>query len=172
MLQTDDRQHLVWCGLNDEGRELAALLGDSCVLIEGSDTEDKRIERETAWRTGQVKVLISKPSIFGFGMNWQHCSNQAFVGVNDSYEGFYQAVRRSWRFGQRRTVNIHVFASNQDGAVVANIKRKQAAADEMYAQMSADTLDAVRESVLGARKNTNDYNASRRVSVPSFLVSA
>ena len=61
---------------------------------------------------------------------------------------------------------------NQDGAVVANIKRKQQAADEMYAQMSADTFDAVRESVLGARKNTNDYNASRRVAVPSFLVAA
>jgi hypothetical protein len=102
-------------------------------------------------------------------MNWQHCANQAFVGINDSYEGFYQAVRRSWRFGQMREVNIHVFASNQDGAVVANIRRKQAAAEEMATSMAAETLAAVRESVLGAIKDTNIYRPDRRISIPSFL---
>jgi len=166
-----DEPWIVWCDLNDEGDMLERAI-DGCVQVAGADDNDTKERRMVGFSTGQHRVLISKQKICGWGMNWQHCSNQAFVGVNDSYEGFYQAVRRSWRFGQRRTVNIHVFASNQDGAVVANIKRKQAAADEMYAQMSADTLDAVRESVLGARKNTNDYNASRRVSVPSFLVSA
>jgi len=164
-----DEPWIVWCDLNDEGDMLERAI-DGCVQVAGADDNDTKERRMVGFSTGQHRVLISKQKICGWGMNWQHCSNQAFVGVNDSYEGFYQAVRRSWRFGQRRTVNIHVFASNQDGAVVANIKRKQAAADEMYAQMSADTLDAVRESVLGARKNTNDYNASRRVSVPSFLV--
>ncbi len=166
-----DEPWIVWCDLNDEGDMLERAI-DGCVQVAGADDNDTKERRMVGFSTGQHRVLISKQKICGWGMNWQHCSNQAFVGVNDSYEGFYQAVRRSWRFGQRRTVNIHVFASNQDGAVVANIKRKQAAADEMYAQMSADTLDAVRESVLGARKNTNDYNASRRVSVPSFLVAA
>lgn len=116
--------------------------------------------------------MISKASILGWGLNFQHCANQAFVGVNDSYEGFYQAVRRSWRFGQKRQVNVHVFASNQDGAVVANIKRKQAAAEAMASAMAAETLGAVRESVLGATKDTNSYNPSRSIAVPSFLVAA
>ena len=166
-----DEPWIVWCDLNDEGDMLERAI-DGCVQVAGADDNDTKERRVVGFSTGQHRVLISKQKICGWGMNWQHCSNQAFVGVNDSYEGFYQAVRRSWRFGQRRTVNIHVFASNQDGAVVANIKRKQAAADEMYAQMSADTLEAVRESVLGARKNTNDYNAVRRIYVPSFLVAA
>ena len=166
-----DEPWIVWCDLNDEGDMLERAI-DGCVQVAGADDNDTKERRMVGFSTGQHRVLISKQKICGWGMNWQHCSNQAFVGVNDSYEGFYQAVRRSWRFGQRRPVNIHVFASNQDGAVVANIKRKQAAADEMYAQMSADTLESVRESVLGARKNTNDYNASRRIAVPSFLVVA
>ena len=166
-----DEPWIVWCDLNDEGDMLERAIPGS-VQVAGSDDNDTKERRMVGFSTGQHRVLISKQKICGWGMNWQHCAHQAFVGVNDSYEGFYQAVRRSWRFGQRRPVNIHVFASNQDGAVVANIKRKQQAADEMYAQMSADTLDAVRESVLGARKNTNDYNASRRVAVPSFLVAA
>ena len=113
--------------------------------------------------------MISKASILGWGLNFQHCANQAFVGVNDSYESFYQAVRRSWRFGQKRPVHIHVFASNQDGAVVANIKRKQDAAEEMAAEMADETLGAVRESVLGATKDTNSYNPARRIALPSFL---
>ena len=166
-----DEPWIVWCDLNDEGDMLERAIPGS-VQVAGSDDNDTKERRMVGFSTGQHRVLISKQKICGWGMNWQHCAHQAFVGVNDSYEGFYQAVRRSWRFGQRRPVNIHVFASNQDGAVVANIKRKQQAADEMYAQMSADTFDAVRESVLGARKNTNDYNASRRVAVPSFLVAA
>ena len=166
-----DEPWIVWCDLNDEGDMLERAIPGS-VQVAGSDDNDTKERRMVGFSTGQHRVLISKQKICGWGMNWQHCAHQAFVGVNDSYEGFYQAVRRSWRFGQRRPVNIHVFASNQDGAVVANIKRKQAAADEMYAQMSADTLEAVRESVLGARKNTNDYNAVRRIYVPSFLVAA
>ena len=131
MVQADDRQHLVWCGLNDEGRELAALLGESCVLIEGSDSEEKRIEREAAWRTGQVKVLISKPSIFGFGMNWQHCSQVVFLGLGDSYEQYYQAIRRCWRFGQTNAVNVSIVVSDAEQAIAENVKRKEKEATEM-----------------------------------------
>ena len=86
-----------------------------------------------------------------------------------NYTWFYQAVRRSWRFGQKRPVHIHVFASNQDGAVVANIKRKQEAAQAMAEAMSRETLAAVRESVLGSKKDTNDYAPARPIVLPSFL---
>jgi len=159
---------VVWCDLNDEGDMLERAIPGS-VQVAGADDNDTKERRMVDFSAGRARVLISKQKICGWGMNWQHCAQQAFVGVNDSYEGFYQAVRRSWRFGQKRQVNIHVFASNQDGAVVANIRRKQAAAEEMATAMAAETLSAVRESVLGATKDTNAYRPERRISVPSFL---
>jgi len=163
---------LIWCDLNDEQDALERQFGDLAFSVRGASCEEEKEAAVAGWLRGDRPVMISKASILGWGLNFQHCANQAFVGVNDSYEGFYQAVRRSWRFGQKRTVNIHVFASNQDGAVVANIKRKQAAAEEMAAAMASETLGAVRESVLGATKDTNSYNASRSIAVPSFLVAA
>lgn len=159
---------IVWCDLNDEGDLLERSIPGS-VQVAGADDNDIKESRMVGFSTGIHRVLISKHKICGWGMNWQHCANQAFVGVNDSYEGFYQAVRRSWRFGQNRPVNIHVFASNQDGAVVANIRRKQAAYGEMAAAMAAETLGAVRESVLGATRDTNAYRPDRKIALPAFL---
>jgi len=159
---------IVWCDLNDEGDALEKAIPGS-VQVAGADDNDTKEARMLAFSSGKSRVIVTKQRIAGWGMNWQHCANQAFVGVNDSYEGFYQSIRRSWRFGQTRTVNVHVFASNQDGAVVANIKRKQAAADEMSAAMSSETLAAVRDSVLGATKDSNEYAAGRRIQLPGFL---
>ncbi len=168
MVNADDQPWIVWCDLNDEGDMLERAIPDS-VQVAGTDDNNTKESRMVGFSTGQHRVIISKQKICGWGMNWQHCAHQAFVGVNDSYEGFYQAVRRSWRFGQKRPVSIHVFASNQDGAVVANIKRKQDAALEMSDAMSAETLDSVREFVFGARKDTNKYAPACRIVLPSFL---
>jgi hypothetical protein len=168
LVNSDDQPWVVWCDLNDEGDMLERAIAGS-VQVAGADDNDTKERRMVDFAAGRARVLVSKQKICGWGMNWQHCANQAFVGINDSYEGFYQAVRRSWRFGQMREVNIHVFASNQDGAVVANIRRKQAAAEEMATSMAAETLAAVRESVLGAIKDTNIYRPDRRISIPSFL---
>lgn len=93
----------------------------------------------------------------------------AFVGVTDSFEAYYQAVRRCWRFGQRRPVDVHVFSSSAEGAVVANLKRKEMDAKAMADAMSAETLDAVRSSVHGSKKESNPHNAHKRIIVPSFL---
>ena len=168
LVNADDQPWIVWCDLNDEGDMLEKAIADA-VQVAGADDNDTKESRMVGFSAGNHRVLVSKQKICGWGMNWQHCARQAFVGVNDSYEGFYQAIRRSWRFGQNRPVEIHVFASNQDGAVVTNIKRKQAAAAEMSAAMSAETLSAVRESVLGSTKDTNEYAARRRIAIPSFL---
>jgi hypothetical protein len=168
LVNADDQPWVVWCKLNPEGDALARAI-NGAVQVAGADDNDVKEQRMLDFAAGRSRVMISKGSIAGFGLNWQHCAAQAFVGVDDSYEMFYQSVRRSWRFGQKRPVNIHVFASNQDGAVVANIKRKQAAAEEMSAAMSAETLAAVRDSVLGATKDTNSYNTARRIVLPAFL---
>lgn len=113
--------------------------------------------------------MIAKPSIMGWGINAQHCARMAFVGVTDSFEAYYQAVRRCWRFGQRRDVHVHVFASSSEGAVVANLKRKERAATEMAESLSQETRDAVRQEVTGTTRQTNIHNASQRVTVPAFL---
>ncbi len=171
LVNSDSAPWIVWCDLNDEGDMLEKAIPGS-VQVAGSDDNDIKEARMVGFSAGQHRVLISKQKICGWGLNFQHCANQAFVGVNDSYEGFYQAIRRSWRFGQKRPVHIHVFASNQDGSVVANIKRKQDAAQDMAAKMASETLAAVRDSVLGARKNTNEYAAGNRVSIPAFLATS
>jgi hypothetical protein len=94
-------------------------------------------------------VLVTKPTIAGFGMNWQHCRNVAFAGLSDSYEQFYQAIRRCWRFGQKEDVSVHIVTSENEGSVVANIRRKDADAEAMYEGMVAHTAAAVSENVHG-----------------------
>jgi DNA modification methylase len=124
-------QWLVWCGQNEEGRQLAKALGEACVLIEGSDDDDAKVERESRWRRGDVRTLISKPKIFGFGMNWQHCHRMLFLGIGDSYEQYYQAIRRCWRFGQTHPVDVRVVISSVEGEIAANVRRKESDAASM-----------------------------------------
>ncbi len=171
LVNSSSEPWIVWCDLNQEGDALEKQISGS-VQVAGADDNDAKEARIVGFCAGRHRVMISKAKIMGWGLNLQHCPNQAFVGINDSYEGFYQAIRRSWRFGQNRPVNIHVFASNHDGAVVANIARKQEAAKQMADAMAAETLGAVRESVLGATKDSNEYHPGRRIALPSFLRSA
>lgn len=113
--------------------------------------------------------MISKPSIMGWGINAQHCARMAFVGVTDSFEAYYQAVRRCWRFGQQRPVDVHIFASQLEGAIIANLKRKEADAKAMSESLAAETGAAIMESVLGSVRSTTEYNATRAVKLPAFL---
>ena len=96
----------------------------------------------------------------------------AFVGVTDSFEAYYQAVRRCWRFGQKKPVDVHIFASNQEGAVVQNLRRKEADAKKMAEAMAAETIEAVRSDVIGRKKETNIYQPARAMQMPSFLEAA
>jgi hypothetical protein len=159
---------IVWCDLNDESAALTKAI-HGAIEIRGSDDVDTKEERLQAFAQGKARVLVSKPSICGWGLNWQHSARMAFVGVTDSYEAYYQAVRRCWRFGQKRPVHVHIFASQAEGSVVANLKRKEREASQMAAALSAETHDAVMAEVTGAHRQTNSHNASQRVSVPAFL---
>jgi DNA modification methylase len=98
---------------------------DGAVQVSGSDSSEFKEKTLSDFSSGKIRVIVSKPSICGFGMNWQHCANMAFVGVDHSYESFYQAVRRSWRFGQTREVSAHVFYATTEGDVVRNLRRKE-----------------------------------------------
>lgn len=126
---------LVWCGLNDEGDLLESLI-DGAVQVAGADTDENKAARMLGFSAGEHRVLITKPKLAGFGMNWQHCNQMVFVGLSDSFEQYYQAIRRCWRQGQKRDVTAWVVTADSEGAVVENIRRKQIQADEMMAEMA------------------------------------
>ena len=171
IVNADMQPWVVWCDLNAEGDALTAAI-DGAVQIAGADPLEVKEQRLADFAAGKFRVLVSKPSICGFGLNWQHAARMAFVGVTDSFESYYQAVRRCWRFGQKRDVHVHIFASSAEGAVVANLKRKERDATAMAESLSAETRDAVMAEVTGLTRETNTYNAGQRVTVPAFLKEA
>lgn len=170
MVNADQQPWIVWCDLNAEGDALRAAIPDA-VEIRGSDDSDVKEQRLIDFAAGRIRVLITKPSIAGFGLNWQHCARMAFVGVTDSWESYYQAVRRCWRFGQKREVEVHIFASDLEGAIVSNLQRKERDAKAMADSLSAETHDAVMEEVTGNVRQSNPYSPSRTVEIPAWLVS-
>lgn len=162
---------VVWCDLNAEGDALTKAI-NGAVQISGADDIDTKERRLIDFAEGRVRVLVSKPSICGWGLNWQHARRMAFVGVTDSYEAYYQAVRRCWRFGQTSDVHVHIFSSKAEGAIVANLKRKEREAGQMADSLSAETCDAVMAEVTGTTRVTNPYAAAQSVAIPSFLEAA
>lgn len=134
LANNSDEAWLIWCDLNDESKELKKLIPDA-VEVTGSDTPEYKEKSMIGFANGDFRVLISKPSICGFGMNWQHCHNVIFLGLSHSYEKYYQAVRRVWRFGQAHDVNVYVITTNADGAILENIERKERQAMDMYDQI-------------------------------------
>lgn len=171
IVNNDKQSWVVWCDLNAEGDALKLSI-PGAVEIRGSDDADVKEKRLIDFASGKIRVLITKPSIAGFGLNWQHCARMAFVGVTDSFEAYYQAVRRCWRFGQTKEVNVHVFSSEAEGAVVANLKRKERDVIEMGEQLSAETREAVYASIKSAQRHTNVYNPAQTVKAPAFLEAA
>jgi len=168
IVNADREPWVVWCDLNAEGEALRKAI-PGAVEIAGADSTEVKEQRLADFAEGRIRVLITKPSIAGFGLNWQHAARMAFVGVTDSFEAYYQAVRRCWRFGQKRDVHVHIFASSAEGAVVANLKRKERDAMQMAESLGAETRDAVMQQVTGTKRQTNFYNAARPVAVPAFL---
>lgn len=161
---------IVWCDLNAESEALCDAIPDA-LEVRGSDDLDDKETKLRAFSSGQARVMVTKPSIAGFGLNWQHCAHVAFVGVTDSWEAYYQAIRRCWRFGQRRPVEVHVFASELEGEVVRNLERKESDAQRMAAELSAETCAAMRSEVLGQSRQTRSYDPTVPIVLPSWLQS-
>jgi len=147
---------IVWCHTNAESSALVAAI-DGAVEIKGSDKPDVKARRMLAFSSGDIRVLVTKPSIAGFGMNWQHCSHVAFVGLTHSYEQFYQAVRRCWRFGQDSAVTVHVMVAETEQSVLRSIQSKQKAADTMAEAMTEAMRGASIKNVRGATAMRDDY---------------
>jgi hypothetical protein len=135
-----DRPALVWCHLNDEGDLLEKLIPDA-LQVKGAQDDDEKEERLLAFSRGEARVLITKPRIGGFGMNWQHCSHITFF-PSHSYEQYYQGVRRCWRFGQKEPVTVDVVTTEGELGVLQNLQRKAAASDRMFTELVAHMNDA------------------------------
>lgn len=166
-----NRPFVWWCNLNAEAEMLARSIPGAVNLHGGlKDGEKERILID--FSEGRISHLVTKASLAGFGMNWQHCADTGFVGLNDSFEQFYQAVRRFWRFGQTKPVNCHIIASELEGATVANIKRKEADADRMAAAMIMHMADLSSEAVRGMVRDTPAYDPQFPVQLPTFLKEA
>jgi hypothetical protein len=131
---------VAWCHLNDEADLLAKII-PGAKQVSGSDSDERKLELFDAFTTGQLRVLITKPKIGAFGLNWQHCANLS-VFPSHSYEQYYQAVRRCWRYGQTRDVTVHVITTQGEADVLGNLQRKATAADAMFAVMAEEMRNA------------------------------
>jgi superfamily II DNA or RNA helicase len=150
---TNGAPWLCWCNLNNESAELTKAI-DGAVEVKGSDKPESKEKSLMGFAAGDFTRLISKPRIAGFGLNYQHCNNVAFVGLSDSYEQFYQAIRRCWRFGQKNPVDCYIITADTEGAVVKNIQRKEKEAERMAENMVENMKDLNAESVRGTKRST------------------
>lgn len=166
-----DRPFVWWCNLNAEADALARAI-PGAVNLHGGLKESEKEKILIDFSDGKFTHLITKASLAGFGMNWQHCADTGFVGLNDSFEQFYQAIRRFWRFGQTKPVNCHIISAETEGATVANIKRKEMDADRMAAAMVMHMADLSSVAVRGVVRDTPDYDPRQPVKLPSFLEQA
>ena len=136
------QQAVCWCHLNDEGNRLASLIPDA-VQVSGSDSTEAKEEKFLAFTSGSIRVLVIKPKIGAWGMNWQNCSHTT-VFPSHSFESYYQQLRRFWRFGQKRPVRVDIIATNSGLKVLGNLQRKARQADEMFTELVAHMNDALR----------------------------
>lgn len=158
IIAASDEPFLVWCGLNEESHQMKAILENSAIEIEGKDGEERRLWALSAWASGEVQTLISKPKIFGFGMNFQHCPNIIFLGLGDSWESYYQSIRRSWRFGQKNPVHVHIVISDAEMPVLQNIEHKEREAEHMAERVIERIGDIERKEIAGEGDAVSIYS--------------
>lgn len=161
-------QWLVWCDYNDESSVLKKKI-DHCVEVKGSDEPEYKAQASLQFADGEIHALVSKPSIFGFGSNFQSCHNMIFCGLSDSYERFYQAVRRCWRFGQKHPVNVYIILSEEEMNVLDNITRKQEQMDEMEKQMTALMREVTLSEIHHTTRITTEYIPKKEAEVPAWI---
>ena len=169
IVNADDDQWIAWCDLNLESEMLTKSIRGA-VEVRGSDDADEKERRIFDFIEGRSRVLISKPSICGAGLNFQHTHKSAFVGLSNSWEQWYQAIRRQYRFGQTHPVDCHMITSAAEGAVIANLRRKQAAADEMALQMVQHMGESMRLELGASPRTSLPYAPTQTLEVPSWLL--
>lgn len=167
LVNRSDEQWIVWCDLNSESEALHNLINDS-VEVKGSDKPEYKSNSMIGFSEGNIKALVTKPSIAGFGMNWQNCHNMIFTGLSDSYEQYYQAVRRCWRFGQDKQVNVYIIISAKEGCVKENIERKQADFLKMQKEMTELTKEITKKELKNTCRISTPYEPEIEMKLPEW----
>jgi len=165
MVLGDDEPWLVWCDTNYEADEIMRRLGRAAVEVRGSDSVEEKEARLYAFVDRSARVLVTKPSIAGHGLNFQHCARMAFVGRTFSYESWYQAVRRCWRFGQSRDVQVHLIVADGEDAIGRVLDRK----GEDHASMKAEMVAAMRRNVRREQRGMMAYEPKCEGRLPRWL---
>lgn len=167
LVNSSNEQWLVWCDLNDESSKLTELISNS-VEVKGSDKSEYKSKSMLSFSDGTVKCLVTKPKIAGFGMNWQNCHNMIFTGLSDSYEQYYQAVRRCWRFGQKNPVNVYIIISAKEGCVKENIERKQFDFQRMQSEMTELTKEITKKELKSTCRISTPYEPTKEMKLPDW----
>lgn len=167
LVNSSNEQWLVWCDLNDESSKLTELISDS-VEVKGSDKSEYKSNSMLSFSDGTVKCLVTKPRIAGYGMNWQNCHNMIFTGLSDSYEQYYQAVRRCWRFGQENQVNVYIIISAKEGCVKENIERKQSDFQRMQSEMTELTKEITKKELKSTCRISTPYEPTKEMKLPDW----
>lgn len=167
LVNNSDEQWLVWCDLNAEGDRLNELIEES-KNVQGSDKNKYKSETMLSFSDEKLKCLISKPQLAGYGMNWQNCHNVIFTGLSDSFEQYYQAVRRCWRFGQTQEVNVYIIISAKEGCVKENIERKQLDFITMRDAMINLTKEITKKELKSTCRLTTPYEANTTMKLPNW----
>jgi superfamily II DNA or RNA helicase len=170
ILAEPDEPWIAWVGLNDEGRELAKLIPGS-VLVEGQDSPETKADAIERFVSGEVRVVISKTSIFGFGLNLQRCARMVFVGLSDSYEQYFQAIRRCWRYGQARAVHAYIVLTEPEEVIYANVCRKQREAEATAAEL-VKHVAAFERAEIGSIRRRDDTPHDQPLRLPAWLGAA
>lgn len=157
---------LIWCNTDYEAAAVRAAL-PGIYEVRGPDSQAKKEAAILGFMDGDIDWLLSKLSIFGFGLNLQHCRDMAFVGLSYSFESIFQGVRRCWRFGQTQPVNAHIVCAETEGGVLSAIRRKEAQYEELQSEMNM----AMREEQLAARHKATRYDHEMRMEIPIWLTS-
>jgi hypothetical protein len=158
---------VIWCDTNYEADELIGMV-DGCVEVRGTHSEAQKEQWLAAFANGEIQRLITKPSVAGFGMNWQHCNREIFAGLSYSFESYYQAVRRCWRFGQSRPVTVDIVLADSESALQSAVFNKEADHQLMQSGM-AEAMRSATMKEIGIDKGKAIYVSQVDANIPSFL---
>lgn len=155
------KKWLIWCGLNDESIALVKAIPNS-IVVEGSQSPEEKANTLHRFAKGEIDVLITKPSIAGQGMNFQVCSRTIFCGIGDSYEDYYQCIRRFYRFGQTEEVQAYIVLSEPEQVVYDNVLRKEREAQVMSAELVANITNFEREEIQSSQRDVAVYRTDEK----------
>jgi hypothetical protein len=162
-----DEQWLMWCGLNDESNALAKGLPNA-VNVQGSDSIEYKEEALLGFAGGDVKQLVTKPKIAGFGLNLQRCARMIFCGIGDSYETYFQSIRRCWRFGQTRPVKVYIVLSEGEKVIYDNVLRKECEALDLQRELIKH-IGEYEKAELAARRVSKSYSPKQQMIIPQWI---